>query len=131
MAGACRGDSLSRVGSCCSDPFSMLSARRIRTEYAVWVHQHLPSALSSVHPAGPVCVCVCAGWLVAGSIFVYWTTFCQLLIAHQLAPTVQQRRFCRLRLQGASCKEREDKKRVRKVQKVGPRWLVGARSPDW
>ena len=75
-----------------------------------------PTALSTV------CVCVCSSPL-AGSIFVYWTTFCQLLIAHQLPPTVQQCRFCRLsRLQG--CKDRQraracgDKKGV-KVQKAG------------
>ena len=97
------------------DPFRLLSARRIRTEGRI-------CGGCTQRPVYCVCVCVCSSPL-AGSIFVYWTTFCQLLIAHQLPPTVQQCRFCRLsRLQG--CKDRQraracgDKKGV-KVQKAG------------
>ena len=89
------------------DPFR-LSARRIRTEGRICGGcTNQPTALSSVHPAGLVCVCVCAEPL-AGSIFVYWTTFCQLPIAHQLPPAVQ-RRLCRLSLLQGQTGEEEGK----------------------
>ena len=46
-----------------------------------WVHQPTNPAPCLVSTQRALCVCARP---LAGSIFVYWTTFCQLPIAHQL-----------------------------------------------
>ena len=67
------------------DPFRLLvllSARRIRTEGRICggcTTYPAPCLVSTQR----VCL-VCVPSPLAGSIFVYWTTFCQLPIAHQL-----------------------------------------------
>ena len=93
----------------------LLSARRIRTEGRICggcTTYPAPCLVSTRR----VCL-VCVPSPLAGSIFVYWTTFCQLPIAHQLlVPVLSATQIVQTQLVARTDRGRK-KKRVQ-VQKV-------------